>query len=52
VSKSSGLGNLIGKTLLAAALLVFIGASILMVTWPSGPIAQFASEQYCSVNMA
>jgi NADH:ubiquinone oxidoreductase subunit 6 (subunit J) len=49
VSKRSDLGNAIGKTILAAALLVFIGASILTVTWPSGPIAQFASGQFGTI---
>jgi NADH:ubiquinone oxidoreductase subunit 6 (subunit J) len=49
VSKPSDLGNAIGKTLLAAALLIFIGASILTVTWPSGPIAQFASNEFGTI---
>jgi NADH:ubiquinone oxidoreductase subunit 6 (subunit J) len=49
VSKASGLGNAIGKTVLAAVLLVFIGASILWVTWPSGPIAQFASKDFGTI---
>ena len=38
------LANSIGKMILAAVLLVFIGASILTVTWPSGSVAQFTSE--------
>ena len=46
MSKAPGLGNAIGKTILAAVLLVFIGASILTVTWPSGPLAQFTSAQF------
>jgi NADH:ubiquinone oxidoreductase subunit 6 (subunit J) len=49
VSKTPGLGNAIGKTILAAVLLVFVGASILMVTWPSGPIAQFASDEFGTI---
>jgi NADH:ubiquinone oxidoreductase subunit 6 (subunit J) len=46
VSKTSNLGNAIGKVVLAAVLLVFIGASILYVTWPSGPVAQFTTAQF------
>jgi NADH:ubiquinone oxidoreductase subunit 6 (subunit J) len=46
VSKASGLGNAIGKTILTAVLLVFVGASILTVTWPTGPVAQFTSAQF------
>lgn len=46
MSKTSGLGKAIGKTVLAAVLLVFIGASILTVTWPSGTVAQFTSAQF------
>lgn len=49
MSKSLGIGNAIGKTILAAVLLVFIGASLLTVTWPSGPIAQFATAQFGTI---
>ena len=40
MSKVPGIRNAIGKTILAAVLLVFIGASLLTVTWPSGPVAE------------
>ena len=49
MSKAPSLGNAIGKTILAAVMLVFIGASILTVTWPSGPIAQFTTAQFGSI---
>jgi hypothetical protein len=50
VSKNqTGLANSIGKIILAAVLLVFLGASILTVTWPSGPVAQFTSEQFGTI---
>jgi NADH:ubiquinone oxidoreductase subunit 6 (subunit J) len=49
VSKTPGLGNAIGKTILAAVLLVFIGASLLTVTWPSGPVAQFTTQQFGTI---
>jgi NADH:ubiquinone oxidoreductase subunit 6 (subunit J) len=42
----STLGKAVGKTLLAAVLLVFIGVSVLTVTWPSGPVAQFTTAQF------
>ena len=41
-----GLASTVGKVILVAVLLVFIGASILDVTWPSGPIAQFTTAQF------
>lgn len=40
------LANSIGKVILAAVLLVFLGASILTVTWPSGPVSQFTSSEF------
>lgn len=46
MSKEPGLRNAIGKTILAAVLLVFIGASLLDVTWPNGPVAQFSTAQF------
>ena len=46
MSKSSGVGKVIGRTILAAVLLVFVGASILTVTWPSSPLAQFTTDQF------
>ncbi len=49
MSKSQGIGNAIGKTILAAVLLVFMGASLLTVTWPSGPIAQFTTAQFGTI---
>jgi len=49
VSKTPGLGNAIGKTILAAVLLVFVGASILTVTWPDGPVAQFTTDQFGTI---
>ena len=44
--KRSDLSSAIGKSVLAAVLLVFIGVSILTVTWPSGPVAQFTTAQF------
>ena len=49
MSKGSSLRNAIGKTILAAVLLVFIGASILTVTWPSGPVAQFTTADFGNI---
>jgi NADH:ubiquinone oxidoreductase subunit 6 (subunit J) len=50
VSKGrTGYGKSIGKVVLAAVLLVFVGASILAVTWPSGPLAQFASKDFGTI---
>ena len=46
MSKTAGLGNAIGKTVLGAVLLVFICVSILNVTWPSGPVAQFSPVDF------
>ncbi len=47
--KQSGLANAIGKTILGAVLLAFIGVSILTVTWPSGPIAQITTAQFGTI---
>lgn len=47
--RRSDLANSIGKIILGAVLLTFIGASILAVTWPSGPIAQFTSAQFGTI---
>ena len=49
MSKAPGMRNAIGKTILAAVLLVFIGVSILTVTWPSGPLAQFTTADFGNV---
>ena len=49
MSKAPGIGNAIGKVILGAVLLVFIGASILDVTWPSGPVAQFSGADFGTI---
>ena len=49
MSKISGRGNAIGKVILGAVLLVFIGASILTVTWPDGPMAQITTAQFGAI---
>jgi NADH:ubiquinone oxidoreductase subunit 6 (subunit J) len=45
----SSLANPIGKVILAAVLLVFLGASILTVTWPNSSVAQFTSSQFGTI---
>jgi NADH:ubiquinone oxidoreductase subunit 6 (subunit J) len=46
VSKVPGIGSAVGKIILGAVLLVFIGISILNVTWPNGPVAQFSPADF------
>ena len=46
MSKMPGIGGPVGKIILGAVLLVFIGVSILNVTWPSGPVAQFSPADF------
>jgi NADH:ubiquinone oxidoreductase subunit 6 (subunit J) len=49
VSKTSGTRTAIGKTILAGVLLAFVIVSLLNVTWPTGPVAQYTTAEFGTI---